>query len=602
MKSGIILASCLCLLIGFHPLIGQNYQLQEWVIDEGGVEATSAGYIANGSFHQTTIGYATGGGYVAWIGFWHPRPRWTSTHDVAAVRIVAPIGAVDTLSPITPMAEVANYGNTAEYFQAIFSIRIAGGVLPIYQNGKPVHLEPGERQTVSFVPVTIRSLGPHIARCSVALASDTNRANDTVSAVFKVLSEPPKPVGWLEMASVPAPPSGRGVQAGGFIAVDEDAGLIFVAKGNKSSDFYSYNQSQTPPWTTLAEWPVGLEGRKPGKGANGCADGTGSIYAVKGNNTLGFWRYDRFLNEWQQLPDVPYGRSHRKIKDGSDVVYVNQDGIPYIYLLKGYRNEFYRYNTLAYQWEELAPAPGLRKWDRGSWLVYDGTGTIYAHKGKYHEFYAYDVAHNEWLVQPLIPMPISSPKMLSRKKSKDGGCATWAYSSIFALKGGNTCEFWRYLPDGDSWVELDTMPSVGSTGSKKRVRYGADIGALFGELYALKGNKTLEFWRFVPGTEIVNPANNQRSGVAGRKTTLTSGPSLKVRNPAPGNCVLFDYNLGSQRNATLELFDVSGRLITSCHLIPATGSAAFTGIKPGVYVVRLNAGTTLLTRKVIVTP
>lgn len=590
----------LCALV-----LAQGYRLPEWVIDEGGVEGRSNGYILNGSFHQTTIGYATGGGYIAWIGFWHPRPHVISVHDVAAVRIVAPVGRVDTLSDITPMAELVNYGAEAEDFVAVFRISMVGGGVPVYQNFKLVHLEAGESRVESFVPTRLHGVGSHIARCSVALATDAHRENDTVSSVFKVLDHSPLPEGWLETDPIPAPPSGRGVNDGGWLTVDYETGVMFVSKGNKVPDFYLYDRTATPRWRELAHWQKGREGKNPGRGSVGTIATDGYIYATKGNNTLGFWRYNIYLDEWEQLPDIPYGPSHRKVKDGCDIVFVERDGIPYIYLLKGNRNEFYRYHILNGTWEELALAPGSSKWYRGSWLVYDGENTIYAHKGKYHEFYAYDLNSGEWRRTPLLPMPIASEKMLTRKRAKDGSCGTWAYGSIFALKGGNTCEFWRYLPDGDSWVELDTMPSVGSTGKKKRVRGGGDITLSDdGVIYALKGNKTLEVWRFVPGAEIVNPAPPRRSAVMAEGSDLPSSPTLEVMNPAGGGRLRLRYSLGGARRGRIELWDLAGRLVVAQNLSGPEGVVSFCAFvrRSGVYFVRLQTGGQTLAEKAVLTP
>lgn len=585
-------------------VLAQSYRLPEWVIDEGGVEARSTSFILNGSFHQTTIGYVTGGNFIAWIGFWHPRPQWVGVHDVAAVRIVAPLGRVDTLSDITPKAELANYGTEAENFTAIFKIYMVGGAIPVYQNFKLVHLEPGESRIVDFVPTRLHGLGSHIARCSVALANDAHRENDTVSAVFKVLDRPPLPVGWSEVDQIPAPPSGRGVKDGGWIAADEEAGVMYVSKGNKVADFYLYDPNASPVWRELDPWQKGAEGKNPGRGSVGCVASDGCVYATKGNNTLGFWRYSALLG-WEALPDVPYGPSHRKVKDGCDMVFVEKDGLPYIYLLKGTRNEFYRYNIISGVWEELAPAPGTSKWYRGSWLVYDGENTIYAHKAKYHEFYAYDIAAGEWRQTPLVPMPIASERMLTRKRAKDGSCGTWAFGSIFALKGGNTCEFWRYVPEGDSWVEMDTIPSVGSTGSKKRVRAGGDIAfSAAGVLYALKGNKTLELWRFVPGEEIVNPAPPHRSAVMAEGGKLSSAPGLQLINSVGREQVQVRYQLGGAAQGSLELLDITGRVVANQKIAGQEGSIVLGGhgMKSGVYFVRLQTETRTLVQKVVLAP
>lgn len=596
--------------VGFMALVliagsiasGQNYRLPEWVIDEGGVPASGGNYIGYGSFHQTTIGYATGGNFIAWIGYWHPRPRLVR-YDAAAVEIIAPAGAVDTINQVTPRARVANLGSREVNFMAVFSIRIAGGVIPIYQNGRPIHLGPGRDTVVDFVPVRLPYLGPHIARCSVALAGDENPVNDTVSLLFKVLARPPWPVGWHEVEMMPTIPSGRGVSSGGFLVVDQSSGLIYAAKGNKCRDFYRYDPINNN-WDTLASWPDGREGKKPDKGANGCSDNAGFVYAVKGNNTLGFWRYNSFYNEWEQLPDVPYEPSNRKIKGGSDLVFVIDGGIPYVYLLKGQRNDFCRYNTLVHQWEVLNSAPGITKWDRGSWLVYDGDTRIYAHKAKYHEFYCYDLTVHDWLPTPLAGMPYTSPRLQTRKRSKEGGCATWAYNSIFALKGGNTCELWRYIPDGDSWTEADTIPSFGSTGRKKRVKDGGDI-ASYGNaaLFALKGNKTCEVWRYVPGPEIVQPQLPRRTAAMGDGGVVDNNPRLMVINPAGGGRIKVAYDLGDRRNARIEVVDVSGRILMQQTVSGRTGTLPIqlSGSGKGICFIRLcDQHSVLLVTKLIV--
>ncbi len=586
------------ILIGLTALSAQNYRLPEWVIDAGGVKATSGSYIGYGSFHQTTIGYATGGNYRAWIGFWHPRPQSGPKHDVAAVRILAPLGVVDTINPVTPKAEVANLGSVSEMFSVVFSIK--RGNTTVYQNPKVVTVDAGRTALVTFQSYRLRNLGAHTARCSVYLATDTNPSNDTVAAVFKVLDRPNWPEGWREVEPAPAYPSGRAVRGGGFIVADPVTDMIYIAKGNKSADFYRYNPLNNT-WDSLPHWPDGREGKKPGKGATACSDHNGYIYALKGNNTSGFWRHNCYNNEWEQLPDVP---GIRKVKVGCDMECVNDMGVRYIYLLKGPRNEFYRYNILRQEWEELPTAPGLRKWAQGSWLVSDGEASLFAHKGKYHEFYCYDLLLGAWQMTPLTGMPVSSPTMLTRKRSKDGGSATWAFNSILALKGGNTSEFWRYFPEGDSWIELDTIPTVGTTGVKKRVKDGGDITCWRnGVLFALKGNKTCEVWRYVPGTGIASPLPTERSAVAGTTGKLNLG-YLHIPNPARNRRLKINYSLGTAKAGDLTIFDAAGRTIYTRRIVAPEGTIELAPrlVSNGVYFVRLASEKQVLTAKVVVSP
>lgn len=179
------------------------------------------------------------------------------------------------------------------------------------------------------------------------------------------------------------------------------------------------------------------------------------------------------------------------------MVYVSEYGVGYVYFLKGYKQDFMRFNTLTRTWENMpdAPAGARAKWDKGSWLVYDGGGAIYAHKAKYHELWTFDLTSHQWGAR-LPGMPFQSGKTGKSKKSQNGGAACWFNNRIYALKGNNTCEFWMYDPGTQIWTELDPMPEVGTTGKRKRVKGGGDIVSLLGALWALKGNKTAEFWRY----------------------------------------------------------------------------------------------------------
>jgi hypothetical protein len=167
---------------------------------------------------------------------------------------------------------------------------------------------------------------------------------------------------------------------------------------------------------------------------------------------------------------------------------------------------------VTYAWEALPAAPfGAKpKWDKGSFLVYDGASTIYAHKGKYQELWAFDLPTQTWGTSSLNGMPFMG-RSGRTKKSKDGGSGAWVGGCIYALKGGNTSEFWRYTAATDSWLELDTMPSYGSTGKARRVNAGGSMCSAAGTLYALKGNKTNELWRY--GLPLASAPQPSREGV-----------------------------------------------------------------------------------------
>jgi hypothetical protein len=87
---------------------------------------------------------------------------------------------------------------------------------------------------------------------------------------------------------------------------------------------------------------------------------------------------------------------------------------------------------------------------------------------------------------------------LQSAESPDGTRTTDAGGSVFAFKGTNRCEFYRYNVDDNTWVTKESIPAVGRTGKKKTVKKGASLGTADGKLYATKGSNSLEFWRYDP--------------------------------------------------------------------------------------------------------
>jgi hypothetical protein len=345
------------------------------------------------------------------------------------------------------------------------------------------------------------------------------------------------------------------------------------------------------------------------------SDGERYIYVTQGNNTLGFWRYDAQTDSWAILPDVPLGIHRKKVKGGTDMVYVpGRHDSSYVYLLKGYKTEFYRFRIADSTWEPLDPAPAVlrNKWDRGSWLAYEHRGRghgererlIFAHQAKYHGFFTFDMDSLDWSTTTLPVMPYIG-MMGRRKKSKDGGSADFFDGRIYALKGGNTQEFWRYDPydsTGYQWTELETIPAYGSTGRKKRVKYGADLvhwgdGAFF----TLKGNKTLEMWRYV--LPLAYGSRPARSGVLAEAVDARK-PGIDIApNPLAHGRATLRYVLPRAGPVMVNVFDVSGRSVSS-HVLVA-GRSGTVGLdlrelSAGIYLVRFDTEGFSTTRKLVV--
>ncbi|MBM3315343.1 T9SS type A sorting domain-containing protein, partial [candidate division WOR-3 bacterium] len=512
--------------------------------------------------------------------------------DIGVMSIVAPAGNVDTGEVVTPQGRVKNYGDVAVLFRAWFVMNDPTDA-EVYREYVDVSgLGIGAETTLVFPDYNVGTTeGGWTTRCSVATPGDVEPDNDFRSGSFTVSSRPPWPAGWDEVTSMPA--GAKAVKDGGWLAIGEEGGLVYGARGNKVGDFYSYDAMDSA-WAALTAIPNGSEGKSPYKGAAGCVAGN-HIYATKGNSTLGFWRYSIDSLTWTQMPDVPLGPSGKKVKGGTDMVYVTEGDTGFAYLLKGYKQDFFRFNTVSGVWDtSLPPAPaGARpKWDKGSWCGLspqpDPPGIIFCHKAKYHELWAYDVATRTWGTTALPGMPLVG-MMGKSKKSKDGGCAAFFAGSLYALKGGNTQEFWRFDLAHNDWSEKDTMPSVGSTAKKKRVKAGGDIVHWGdGVFYALKGNKTNELWRYVEGVAAQTP-RPERAGVAGRPTVLAGHGVAVVPNPAGAGVAALRYSLPLAGPARLRLFDVTGRTVLEQGLTAGrTGTVGLdlSGLSAGVYLVK----------------
>jgi len=439
---------------------------------------------------------------------------------------------------------------------------------------------------------------------------------------FEVQLVPAWPAGWKEVKSVPGTAA---VKDGGWLttAEPETDGLpvIYAAKGNKSAEFLKYYAAEDS-WSSLAPIRADEGGREklPKKGCVGVSDGQDYIYMTKGNNTTGFWKYSIGGDSWTRLPDVPLGPANKKVKGGTDLAYVGgvtDEESSYVYLMKGYKTEFYRFNTQSNRWDTLANVPyGIApKYGPGSFLVYDGSGYLYAHQAKYtdpaktkHFLFRYDLAGQKW-DDTLDGMPVLGMDggKMKNKKSKDGGSGAWYDGSMYALKGGNTCQFYRYAPaPADSWTELDTMKSFGSTAKKKKVKAGGDLVSFgFGSFFAFKGNKTFEFWRyFETALEASNHGPQARSGAMSEGSAIGDRRMAVAPNPIADGLATLRFSLPKAGSVYVSVYDALGRAVLrqaySVQRKASSVSLDVRSLSAGVYLVRFDADGCTASQKLVV--
>ncbi|MGB9741889.1 MAG: T9SS type A sorting domain-containing protein [bacterium] len=514
----------------------------------------------------------------------------TASHDVGTTAILAPLDTIPP-GPVTPQAQIVNFGTFTEAgFQVLFTVHQSG--TPVFTDSAIVTtIEPGDTALLTFRPWNA-ARGTYTVTCSTRLAPDNEPANDrfTRTVAVRTLLHP----GWQELTPVPLAPANKPVKDGGALAYLNNR--VYVLRGYKTNDFLTYDIEQDS-WLILDPLPAGSGGKPIHKGGALCADGSRYLYATKGYSTYSFLRYDAWLDTWETRKDVPPGPTGKPIKGGNYLTYVRLPQGEYVYLLKGYKNEFWRYNVRADSWEALPEAPlgpsGKNSYKGGSFIVFDGTGTIYAVKGKYGEVFAFDVNTSQWLSTSFRPFPEAG--MLGKKKKvKDGAGGVWWNNGMFCLKGGNTCEFWHFDPRlAEPWTELDTIPQLGTTGRKKRVKTGGGItGMGNGIFFALKGGKTSEFWCYQspeagPGiTEKTRAADSLR-------LTLKLYP-----NPATGFVTVLLPG-APRTSALITIYDPTGRARRQFSTSQSQFTIDLRGLAPGIYFLKAQT-TTATTAKLII--
>jgi hypothetical protein len=187
------------------------------------------------------------------------------------------------------------------------------------------------------------------------------------------------------------------------------------------------------------------------------------------------------------------------------------------------------------------------------------TDFVYAFKGNNtYEFYRYNVALNTWLTQDSVPAYNQNHKKKAVKKGSTLVQAT--NDKLYATKGNNTYDFWEYDPTkstGFRWTQKLDVP----TGSKA-MREGAGAVAVLSAghdtdyVHLLKGSGTYEFYRCSIEANTWETMPIAPAGVSGR--TFKNGSSLTYDGGDTIYCLkgsyneFFAYSISRRTWATLE--------------------------------------------------
>ncbi len=469
-----------------------------------------------------------------------------SAPDVGVTRIIQPRDTFRIDAVVRPRVMVKNYSA----LPFTFPVRLEIGNFYFDIQQVPT-LAPYDSAEVIFSPWSVRDIGEHLVACYTMLPSDREPANDTVFGMVTTVSA------WEQLANVPTGSGGRGVKDGGALAFAQES-LVFAFKGNNTTEFYAFNVNRQE-WRERESIPaIGRSGNKKRlkAGASLTADTAGYVYALKGSNTLEFWRYTIASNRWEQRADFPTGGTNKKVKGGAGLVYVPYQMV--VYATRGANTtDFYSYHIARDSW---APKKSIPTGDRnkrvkdGSAIAFDGDSTIYLLKGSTYEFWVYRVDRDTWVRMPDIPDSRINPK---RRKMKKGGAMAYdpEFQRVYVIKGGKVNEFWVFDVLGDTWSESADVFPLGE--NKKPPYSGAALVYGNGKVYALKGNKTLEFWRYNANFPLNPPVT---SGQTIAPVALPQVRLIVSPNPVV-NWGVVRYILPQPGNVRIAVYDIGGRML-----------------------------------------
>jgi hypothetical protein len=358
--------------------------------------------------------------------------------------------------------------------------------------------------------------------------------------------------------------------------------ILYALRGNGTREFYRYNGTQ---WQSRTQTPSLVSA-----GAALCYDGANTIYALGGDISDEFWAYTISTNRWSRKASTT-----PNIKNGSSIAYCNGK----VYLLAGRRKvdnaNFYIYNPANNKWAKLTSAPTTpdnKSYGDGSCIVEFG-GQIYALKGSGNDnyFWVYNVTSDIWSAQPSIPLV--HPQRGVATTVLDGGAMT-SNGEIYAIKGGGSNEFWKYTPGlPGAWTSLDTIPRLNALS----VPYsGAALAYSNNKVWLLKGNNTPEFWQFIPmayrAEKTASNLNNNSVQSPNTQGIELSAEINVLPNPFNKQATI-RYTVPMPNNVTIKLYNATGRVVEvindgRINTGSYTANLSANNLAKGVYFLRYN--------------
>jgi hypothetical protein len=532
--------------------------------------------------------------------------------DIALFRKVAPF-KYSLPGTVTPQFRVINFGNTVITESFWTKLRIGASYYDSVATN--VTLNPGDSASLNFTPINL-TLGRYNLSCTTALSGDQITLNDKIAETLYVQA-------WAQKTDIPLGLSHKKVKDGA-LAYFPSGNKLYAMKGGNNVEFYSYDII-TEKWDSLVSMPdsnAQTGRRRKAKAGTSLCYGNGTIFATKGGNNQDFYSYDIISNTWVErctIPVIVLGPGGyvalKKPSYGTSLVYAPITGL--VYLLSGNKSrQFLSYDPTTNNWRVRDSIPGYyttrpsdyreRKVKAGGALTC-GNDTIYALKGgNSNDFYGFIISRDTWI--DLRPVPFGS----GNRKVKTGACLVYYQGVVYCFKGGNTTELWIYQPSSDTfvWVPGSAIP-LGLR--NRKVKRGGAFVATDSLLYAFKGGGTQEFWAYGPEVETVFSAKAQyfNNGTMEQdvEKKITFGVWLKP-NPA-SNRLQIRYGVTGRTKVQLEIYNILGeRTKTLLNEVKPIGEYVISWdrtadngkrLSAGVYLIKITQETKTKTTKLILT-
>jgi hypothetical protein len=530
----------------------------------------------------------------------------------------------------TPRAKIQNVGTVPD------SIRVFMHIGTTYSDNVLVTgLAAGDSTIVSFRD-TMLVAGTYTAACSVHMVGDVDPSNNLITKTVSFSA-------WARRADIPPQWRKRKVKSAAM-AYATTTQKIYAMKGSGTTDFWVYDPA-ADSWDTLAPMPTGPSGKKPRDGVHFTFDrdhgALGRIWAIKGSGRPDFYYYDIANDTWVDrrgmvvtYKDWPYSnRTYRSPRRGAAIAYAAEAGPQgSVYGMPGNgTNYFWRYDIARDSWyyphdsvyAEYNGVPYYRyipldipggpfgiRCKYGSDMAYLN-GKVYVLKGT-NTVEAYGFSHiaNAWNET----LDMNSFYGYRNRRVKNGGALTEQGQTLFALKGGNTQQFWHYNFAADSWKQNSDIPLAPPGQRRVKVKRGAALAGADSTVFCLKGSSSYEFWEYCQAADtvpLIAESQPDREGVMAEVTGLDLSKPWLTAYPNPARLGLnISYNVTSTASTRLRVYDAAGKVVTS--LWDATRSrgqyvAHWSGlaangrnVPAGVYFVKLESGDTRLTQKLII--